>query len=120
MTTTQISTALIKYGYRLNTWICPYEYGQLLLTHDSPLVINKNMVMLRFNAKTEDNPDGLDLIEIVRGHLNSEGDFVSEDGVKFVDTDTFDPKKISYYKFSEIAGFLGRAQNAGILNWTRH
>ena len=118
MTTAQISTALGKYGYALNTWICPYEYGQLLLTHDSPLVINKNMVMLRFNAKTEDNPNGLDLIEIVRGHLDSDNIFISEDGAR--SDSNFNPKKISYYKFSEIAGFLGRAQNAGILNWTRH
>ena len=113
MTTAQISTALDKYGYALNTWICPYEYGQLLLTHDSPLVINKNMVIIKFDTT-------LELLYIVRGHLNSEEEFVSEDGVKFEGTDTFDPKKISYYKFSEIAGFLGRAQNAGILNWTRH
>jgi hypothetical protein len=51
----------------------------------------------------------LELVYIVRGYLDSEEIFVSEDGVKFEGTDTFDPKKISYYKFSEIAGFLGRA-----------
>ena len=112
MTVAQAGYALTKYGYSLDTWVCPKEYGSILLTHDSPCVINEDYCMIKIDSTNE-------MLQVVLGSLNEDGVFETKK-TKEVFGDGFNPKPDWFIDLNEVAGFLGRSANNGVLYWTRH
>jgi hypothetical protein len=108
MTINQITVALDKYGYPLNSWISPDEYGAIFLTHDTPCFLGKEYNRIKINTANN-------TLEIVLGGLNKEGTFTTRSGE--TNPANFIPDQV--IDIREIAGFLGRMKMRGSLCWTK-
>ena len=88
---------LSKYGYPMDAWIMPDEYGAIFLTHDTPCFISKEYNRMRVNSSNN-------TVEIVLGYINKNNVFTTRRGET-------DPSKFvadQIIDIREVAGMLGR------------
>ena len=108
MTISQMQYALSKYGYPMDAWIMPDEYGAIFLTHDTPCFISKEYNRMKVNSSNN-------TVEIVLGYMNKNNVFTTRRGET-------DPNKFvvdQIIDIREVAGMLGRMKIQGVLHWTR-